>query len=156
MIMDKNGVEIMTGDIVRIENAYFKVDNGLYFVSDKEGDPTTCGTGLTLRRILKDGSLSEGKNKIAFWPLMHFCNDREKRATAYEWDSEHATITIATDDVNTEHIVNWFRGEAENLASANEHWKWEGRHSHNYVVNEKIRRHYLRAAERLEVIKCSV
>ena len=28
---DRNGIEIKSGDVVRISNAYFKNDNGLYF-----------------------------------------------------------------------------------------------------------------------------
>lgn len=150
MIMDKNGVEIMTGDIVRIDNAYFKVDNGLYFVSDKEGDPTTCGTGLTLHRIRKDGTLSEGKNNIAFWPLIHFCNDRAKRAMADDWDSEHATIKVIA-GINTDHIADYFLTIAKDSEERCNRIKWDwGKHSKDYVLNVKIRRHCLAVADRLE------
>lgn len=150
MIMDKNGVEIMTGDIVRIDNAYFKVDNGLYFVSDKEGDPTTCGTGLTLHRIRKDGSLSEGKNKIAFWPLIHFCNDREKRAMADDWDSEHATIEVVY-GINTSCVADFFLSGAKACEERCNRIRWDwGKHSKDYVLNDKIRKHYLAVADRLE------
>ena len=42
-MLDKNGVEIKTGDIVEISGAYFKNDNGLYFVTHSPGDPTWSG-----------------------------------------------------------------------------------------------------------------
>ena len=38
-MFDKNGHEIKTGDIVEITGAYFKNDNGLYFVDNSPGDP---------------------------------------------------------------------------------------------------------------------
>jgi len=150
MIMDIHSVEIMTGDIVRIDNAYFKTDNGLYFVSDKEGDPSTCGTGLTLRKVCRNGEVSTTKHNIAFWPLMHFCNDRTKRALADDWDEANATIEIVNKNVSVAGVVKWFRDEADKLATALEHWKWDGRHAHNYVVSAKIRKHYLAVADRLE------
>ena len=42
-MLDKNGVEIRTGCIVEITGAYFKNDNGLYFVQRSPGDPSWCG-----------------------------------------------------------------------------------------------------------------
>lgn len=45
-MLDKNGVEIKTGDIVEISGAYFKNDNGLYFVTHSPGDPTWSGRRL--------------------------------------------------------------------------------------------------------------
>ena len=31
-MLDKNGKEMVTGCVVEIKNAYFKTDNGLYFI----------------------------------------------------------------------------------------------------------------------------
>ena len=45
-MLDKNGIEIKTGDVVEITGAYFKNDNGLYFVERSAGDP-----GLSLIHI---------------------------------------------------------------------------------------------------------
>ena len=42
-MLDKNGVEIRTGCIVEITGAFFKNDNGLYFVDRSPGDPSWCG-----------------------------------------------------------------------------------------------------------------
>ena len=44
MMLDKNGVEIRTGCIVEITGAYFKNDNGLWFVEHSPGDPSWCGS----------------------------------------------------------------------------------------------------------------
>ena len=52
-MLDKNGVEIKTGDIVEISGAYFKNDNGLYFVTHSPGDPTWSGRDYSLKRISK-------------------------------------------------------------------------------------------------------
>ena len=38
-MVDKNGVEMKTGDIVRVSGAYFKNDNGLWFIERSPGDP---------------------------------------------------------------------------------------------------------------------
>ena len=56
-MLDKNGVEIKTGDIVEISGAYFKNDNGLYFVTHSPGDPTWSGRDYSLKRISKYLSL---------------------------------------------------------------------------------------------------
>lgn len=150
MIKDIYGNVIKTGDIVRIGWTYFKRDSGLYFVSEQEGDPTTSGTGLTLRRIRKDGTLSEGKNTIAFWPMIHFCNDRAKRAMADDWDSEHATIEVMA-GINTDHIADYFLTVAKASEERCNRIKWDwGKHSRDYVLNVKIRRHCLAVADRLK------
>ena len=54
-MQDKNGIEIKTGDIVKISGAYFKNDNGLYFVTASPGDPSWCGSSHSLKRISKAG-----------------------------------------------------------------------------------------------------
>ena len=59
-MLDKNGVEIKTGDIVEISGAYFKNDNGLYFVTHSPGDPTWSGRDYSLKRISKYGN-QQGK-----------------------------------------------------------------------------------------------
>lgn len=38
-MLDKNGVEICTGQVVKVTGAFFKNDNGLYFVDNSPGDP---------------------------------------------------------------------------------------------------------------------
>ena len=50
MMLDKNGVEIRTGCIVEITGAYFKNDNGLYFVQRSPGDPSWSGSDYCLKK----------------------------------------------------------------------------------------------------------
>lgn len=65
---DKNGIEIKTGDIVEITGAYFKNDNGLYFVQNSPGDPSWCGSDLSLKRISKRGKSAQQRTTFAFGP----------------------------------------------------------------------------------------
>ena len=50
---EKNGIEMKTGDIVEISGAYFKNDNGLYFIEYSPGDPSWSGLDYCLKRISK-------------------------------------------------------------------------------------------------------
>ena len=43
-MLDKNGVELQAGMVVEITGAYFKNDNGFWFVENAPGDP---GAALT-------------------------------------------------------------------------------------------------------------
>ena len=40
-MVDKNGRQIQTGDVVLVSGGYFKSDNGLFAVIHAPGDPTT-------------------------------------------------------------------------------------------------------------------
>ena len=60
-MLDKNGVELRTGQIVKITGAYFKNDNGLYFVTHSPGDPGWCGSNYSLTKISKAGKISKAK-----------------------------------------------------------------------------------------------
>ena len=69
-MLDKNGIEIKTGDVVRITGAYFKTDNALYFVEHSDGDLDWCGKDHCLLKIKRNGELSKAKNAVCFWPIM--------------------------------------------------------------------------------------
>ena len=84
MMLDKNGVEIRTGCIVEITGAYFKNDNGLWFVEHSPGDPSWCGSDYCLKKIGKTGKISKAKYSTCFWPIMVFTTDRFKAAEAHE------------------------------------------------------------------------
>lgn len=96
-MLDRNGTEMRTGDIVRIENAFFKNDNGLFFVEHSPGDPSWIGSGHCLRKIGKTGKLSEAKYSTCFWPLVAYVSDRTKAALAREWNMQYATIEVVHD-----------------------------------------------------------
>lgn len=87
-MLDKNGTEIKTGAIVEISGAYFKNDNGLYFVQASPGDPSWCGRDYSLRRISKAGKISTAKYSLCFWPISVFISNRAKAAEARQWNRE--------------------------------------------------------------------
>lgn len=68
-MLDKNGMEIKTGMVVEIKDAFFKNDNGLYFVEHSAGDPDWCGSDHSLRKISKRGKISQAKHNLCFWPI---------------------------------------------------------------------------------------
>lgn len=147
MMMDKNGREIKTGDVVRITGAFFKNDNGLYFVTDMAGDPSYCGKDISLTRICKNGHISTAKYRVSFWPLVSFCNDKMQNAVAWDWNREHAEIEVV-DGIDRSEIRNHFLEKAENMVAGLERKAWDwGKHSAVYLHDDKIRRHYLKVAE---------
>ena len=111
---DKNNRTMKTGDVVEITGAYFKNDNGLYFVEHTPGDPNWSGRDHCLRRIKRNGELSTAKDNLCFWPISAFVNSRDKRAAANEWNREHAEIEIKAFP-HTEHIAAYFASEADSL-----------------------------------------
>ena len=79
-MLDKNGMEIKTGMVVEIKDAFFKNDNGFYFVEHSAGDPDWCGSDHSLRKISKRGKISQAKHNLCFWPIGIFISDRFKAA----------------------------------------------------------------------------
>lgn len=121
---DKNNRPMKTGDVVEITGAYFKNDNGLYFVEHTPGDPNWSGRDHCLRRIKRNGELSTAKDNICFWPIHAFVNSRDKRAAANEWNREHAEIEIKTFP-HTEHIAAYFASEADSLDAPIKRYTWD-------------------------------
>lgn len=115
---------IKTGDIVEIKNAYFKNDNGLYFVSNSKGDVNWCGDDYCLKKICKNGKLSTAKYNICFWPLQSFTNSREKRIAAKKHNEEFATIE-KVENIDKTHIIAYFENEAESLKKQEQRAKWD-------------------------------
>lgn len=128
---DKNGIEIITGMTVRIENAYCKSDNGLYFVHRSPGDPTWSGHDYSLTKICKNGKPSKGKYNIAFWPLTHYMSDRRKAAEAKAWDKENATIEVVN-GIDMQYIIEELQEERDTLAKQTERqaWDWGEENAH--------------------------
>ena len=121
---DKNNRTMKTGDVVEITGAYFKNDNGLYFVEHTPGDPNWSGRDHCLRRIKRNGELSTAKYNICFWPISAFVNSRDKRAAANQWNQEHAEIEIKTFP-HTEHIAAYFASEADSLDVTIKRYTWD-------------------------------
>lgn len=121
---DKNNRTMKTGDVVEITGAYFKNDNGLYFVEHTPGDPNWSGRDHCLRRIKRNGELSTAKDNICFWPIHAFVNSRDKRGAANQWNQEHAEIEIKTFP-NTAHIAAFFTAEADSLDVTIKRYTWD-------------------------------
>jgi acylphosphatase len=119
-MLDKNGTEIRTGDMVQITGAYFKNDNGLYFVEHSPGDVAWCGNDYSLRKISKRGKISTAKGRICFWPIAIFTNSYEKRVNGNAWNKEHAEIEIVG-GVPVHEVVEHFTQKAK---EAGEQAKW--------------------------------
>ena len=121
---DKNNRPMKTGDVVEITGAYFKNDNGLYFVEHTPGDPNWSGRDHCLRRIKRNGELSTAKDNLCFWPISAYVNSRDKRAAANQWNQEHAEIEIKTFP-HTEHIAAYFADEAGSLDATIKRYTWD-------------------------------
>ena len=115
---DKNGVELKTGQIVEIAGAYFKNDNGLWFIAHSPGDPCWSGSDCSLHRVAKSGRPSTAKDNLGFWPICIFTNDRAKRVEGNAWNKEHATIEVK------DGIKAYFQQEAEEHAQEIDRLVW--------------------------------
>ena len=67
-------IKLKAGDIVKIENAYFKNDNGLFFVTHCPEDAGWLGKDYSLTKICKNGRISKRKYNLSSWPLCSFVN----------------------------------------------------------------------------------
>lgn len=115
-MLDKNGIEMKTGDIVEITGAFFKNDNGLYFVESSPGDPSWNSKDYCLKKISKAGKISTAKYNICFWPITAFVNNREKTAKAHQWNREHATIEVKEPLKDMGAVAAFFQSKADDLA----------------------------------------
>lgn len=120
-MLDKNGMEIKTGDVVEISGAYFKNDNGLYFVAHSPGDPGWSGSDHSLQKISKTGKLSTAKHNLCFWPIMITTNSWAKRAEAKSWNKEHATIEVRT-DIDRSQVAGYFEGKRKSPNHTSSGW----------------------------------
>ena len=130
---DKNGKEIKTGSIVKIEGGYFKRDNGLFLVTRSPGDPSWSDNGYCLHKCNKKGEESKAGNSTAFWPLMVTVSGREKRIEAHEHNEAHATIEVVGETkvykVHVKQDMGWSEHEYDMIATENEYqemltWKF--------------------------------
>jgi len=146
---DRNGIEIKTGMIVEITGAYFKTDNGFYFVDNSPGDPTWSGRDYCLHKISKRGKISTAKNHVCFWPISVFVSDRAKSAAAHRWNKEHAAIEVVSIGDMSE-VVAHFRDKAENMNGSIRRASWDfGERSDIVKRYEAMKAHY-------EAVACSI
>ena len=148
-MLDKNGREIKTGDVVRISGAFFKNDNGLYYVENSDGDPSWSGKEHSLRKISKKGKISTAKYNVCFWPISVFVSDRSKRAEANDWNRNHAEIEVV-DGIDRTEIAKHFNDMAESMIPSIKRMAWDfGEYSECVKKQETIQAHYLSVAKRI-------
>jgi hypothetical protein len=155
ILTDKNGIEMKTGDIVKIENAYFKNDNGFYYIENTPGDLSWCGNEYSLHKICKNGKLSTASNHIAFWPLAAFCNDRAKNYAAREHNKQYATIEIIYSIDNTaviEAIEERAKAAAENAKTYSYRF---GENAEVTTKTEAIANYYQAIADKMKAEKAT-
>lgn len=141
-MLDKNGIEIKTGDVVEITGAYFKNDNGFYYVEHSSRDPGWSGCNYCLKKISKRGKISKAKYNICFWPISISTNSFETRVTAKAWNEEHATIEVKT-DINRSEIAEYFQVKAEDMDEQIEYYtRIFGETSETTVESKRIKSHF--------------
>lgn len=147
MMLDKNGVELRAGQVVEITGAYFKNDNGFWFVEKAPGDPSWIGSECCLKKISKTGKVSTAKRNICFWPICVCVSDRFKSAEARRWNRDHAQIEVKVIQ-NMAGVAAHFEGLAE---VEDERITWEARHfgeDHPEVARlRETKAHYLAVAK---------
>ena len=139
---DKNGIEIKTGMIVEISGAYFKSDNGLYYVERSPGDPGWLGSDYSLHKISKSGKLSKAKNNLCFWPISVFvCGP--KYYEAKRWNADHAVIEVKPVLANMAEVAGHFRDKAAAMAENVMRMAWDfGEDSAVVREHREIMKHY--------------
>ena len=148
-MLDKNGMEIKTGMVVEIKDAFFKNDNGFYSVEPSAGDPDWCGSDHSLRKISKRGKISQAKHNLCFWPIGIFISDRFKAAEARTWNKEHATIEIRT-EIDRSEVAAYFNQMAEDLTDQIQREAWDyGEESQTVKTSTAIQKHYRQVASEI-------
>lgn len=150
---DIKGIEMKTGDIVEIKGAYFKNDNGIYFVANTPGDASWCGSDYSLTKMCKNGKISTSSKNIAFWPLCSFTNNRQKNADCKAWNKEHATIEVIY-NIDNSQVIEHFKAEAEMLKKqAERDAMYYGENEKCTILSRNIYNLYIEVAARMEAEK---
>lgn len=147
-MVDKNGRQIQTGDVVLVSGGYFKSDNGLFAVIHAPGEPYWYGERCRLNRLCKSGKLSEGKYATAFWPIMVIAPGWRKGRDAKTWNAANAEILVV-DDVNRAYIAAHFSHMAYMLNNDIQQARWRfGEDSVEVKRLEKLKAFYISVADR--------
>lgn len=150
LMQDKNGRAMRTGDIVKIENAYFKNDNGYYFIDRAPGDASWLGRDYSLHKIGKRGKISTAKYNLAFWPLSSYCSDQRKNSEAHEHNKKYATIEVVF-DVDRSEVIAHFEQEAQHSEEQAKTWAWRfGEDSETTQKEKNIAAYHRATVERMK------
>lgn len=151
-MVDKNGRQIQTGDVVLVSGGYFKSDNGLFAVIHAPGDPGWYGESCCLNKLCRSGKLSEGKYATAFWPIAVNAGSWRTRMDAKSWNAANAEILVV-DDVNHSYIAENFRSWAERLQPTIDRARWDsGEDGDEFKRLEKLKAFYISVADRAAAV----
>jgi hypothetical protein len=140
-MIDVNGREIVTGDIVEVLGAYFQRHNGYWIVTRSPGDKNWLGGDHSLVKVSKSGKVSYAKYNLSTWPLCHFITNQKVADEARQHDRQHASIRVIghinmhRDDFeksnpNRVEYINWSRaltqGRRETKCSKQMEWLQKG------------------------------
>ena len=146
-MLDKNGIEMKTGMIVQISGAYFKNDNGTYYIDRSPGDAGWNGKDYSLKKISKSGKISTAKYNLAFWPLVSYVSDMRKTAAANDHNRKHAQIEIVTIE-NMQEVKAHFQKEADEAAESIRNYErrfhWDG---NTLALYQAMQAHYQAVAD---------
>ena len=92
-----------------MSGAYFKNDNGLWFIERSPGDPSWCGGSYSLMKLKRNGQPSTAKYNLCSWPIAIFTNSWVTRNEAHRWNEEHAEIEVVP-DMDTSALAEHFMG----------------------------------------------
>lgn len=149
-MLDKNGIEMVTGMVVEIKDAYFKNDNGLYYIDYTPGDVGWLGKDYSLKKIKRNGQLSTAKKNICFWPIAAFTSDSSKNAACHSWNEEHATIEVKTIK-DYSFIKAHFEEEIDKMEQQKKYYSWNWGEDHPEVKRiEKRIEHLQKVIESLK------
>lgn len=147
-MVDKNGRQIQTGDVVLVSGGYFKSDNGLFAVIHAPGDPDWYGESCCLNKLCKSGKLSEGKYATAFWPIAVNAGSWRTKMDAKSWNAANAEILVV-DDVNHSYIAENFIELAERTQVAADLTRQSFGDDYDEVKRlEKLKAFYISVADR--------
>ncbi len=138
-MLDKNGVEIRTGSIVRTSGAYFKTDNALWLVTNSPGDPSWSGSDHALVKISKAGKISVSKYRVGFWPILTCTNSMSLRHDANGWNAAHAEIEVVAEGVRDWSGVRaYFQEKADGLRPLLQRHVWDWGEDSETVQKERV------------------
>lgn len=118
-MVDKNGIELRLGDIVKTSGTYFTSDSGYWFVSSVSWD------SVWLRKIGKRGNISSSRNSTGSWPPSYYCSDSSKNHAAWEHDKDHAEIELVR-DIPAFAVLDHFQTEADHYRKAADDYRRKG------------------------------
>lgn len=117
-MIDKNGIELRTGQVVEITGGFFKADNGRFVIVHSPGDDGWIGKEYSLRKVSKKNEFSLAKYATAFWPLSACTSDHFKNIEANAHNAKNAKIEVVGEIANVK-----IKDEIADYERQKKHWR---------------------------------